>query len=276
MHIGIPSLCGLMVRADISIGAGGTASWERTCVGLPCIVLQAARNQRQVMNLLTVAGVARCLDSKDKEEAVRFIQKQLLELQNDTESLTLMSQSCSEIGDGRGLARIASAIQGPKNEVNLRSARGSDMWLYYWWANEKEVRQKSFSTKMLTMESHRNWFYRNLESSKTLMCILEDYEELPIGQIRFEREETYRSRAKVSFSLDHMARGRGLGQKLLKMGLIELQRRWGEGIEVYGEVIENNKASCRAFIKTGFNEVGSLKDDVRSFKQMTVEIKRSY
>ena len=36
----------LMSQADLAIGAGGTATWERCCLGLPALVLSAADNQK--------------------------------------------------------------------------------------------------------------------------------------------------------------------------------------------------------------------------------------
>lgn len=44
-HQNLPSLASLMVRADLTIGAGGAATWERMSVGLPSIVISIANNQ---------------------------------------------------------------------------------------------------------------------------------------------------------------------------------------------------------------------------------------
>jgi len=41
----LPSLAGLITRADLAIGAGGTTTWERICLKLPSITLIAAENQ---------------------------------------------------------------------------------------------------------------------------------------------------------------------------------------------------------------------------------------
>ena len=42
LHDPMNSLIGLMVRSDIAIGAGGTSTWERACLGLPAIVTTVA------------------------------------------------------------------------------------------------------------------------------------------------------------------------------------------------------------------------------------------
>ena len=45
LHDPMNSLIGLVVRSDIAIGAGGTSTWERACLGLPAIVTTVADNQ---------------------------------------------------------------------------------------------------------------------------------------------------------------------------------------------------------------------------------------
>ena len=40
-----PHLADLMAQADLAIGAGGTTTWERLCLGLPSLVVSIAENQ---------------------------------------------------------------------------------------------------------------------------------------------------------------------------------------------------------------------------------------
>ena len=46
-----------MAKADLAIGAGGSATWERCCLGLPSIILIVADNQSQAVFDLEQAGV---------------------------------------------------------------------------------------------------------------------------------------------------------------------------------------------------------------------------
>ncbi|MFM8275845.1 MAG: UDP-2,4-diacetamido-2,4,6-trideoxy-beta-L-altropyranose hydrolase, partial [Cyanobium sp.] len=58
LYNGLPSLAGLMLRADLAIGAAGTASWERAALALPTLVTPVADNQRQGAQALADAGAA--------------------------------------------------------------------------------------------------------------------------------------------------------------------------------------------------------------------------
>ena len=44
-HCQVGNMASLMADADLFIGAGGTSSWERCCIGLPALVIATADNQ---------------------------------------------------------------------------------------------------------------------------------------------------------------------------------------------------------------------------------------
>jgi UDP-2,4-diacetamido-2,4,6-trideoxy-beta-L-altropyranose hydrolase len=267
LHVGLPSLAGLMAQADLAIGAAGSSSWERTSLGLPCLLVPVAENQRQGALALEAASVARSFSLRSEQEMVSALQEALLELQDEPDSLRAMSQACLHLGDGRGLSRVVAAMMGPMFGFRLRPAQAADQWLYHWWASDPEVRRQSFHCDPISMEQHGSWFEGRLLSPLALLRVLEDGDGLPLGQIRFERDAETDSRAVISFSLDRLARGRGLALKLLQLGLFELARCWGSNYEAYGEVRAGNEASCRAFLRAEFIEGPPPKQNVRCFSR---------
>ncbi|WP_243297590.1 UDP-2,4-diacetamido-2,4,6-trideoxy-beta-L-altropyranose hydrolase [Bacillus litorisediminis] len=56
----------LMVKADLAIGAGGTATWERLFVGLPAITIITAENQENILTALHEAGAVWNLGKSSK------------------------------------------------------------------------------------------------------------------------------------------------------------------------------------------------------------------
>ena len=48
LHDPLPSLAGLIARADLAIGGGGATTWERASLGLPSLVVALAANQLPV------------------------------------------------------------------------------------------------------------------------------------------------------------------------------------------------------------------------------------
>lgn len=269
LHISLPCLAGLMARADLALGAAGSTSWERACLGLPSLLVPVAENQQQSAQALEAAGVARCLDLTAAKDPVKAMEAPLLKLLESPEGLQAMSEACLLLGDGRGLARVVFALAGPAKGLRLRKAKPADLWLYHWWANDPVVRGQSFKNEPIPLKQHQQWFTDRLSSRLALLRVLEDGDGLPIGQIRFDRETEDQPRAVVSLSLDNLARGRGLAPQLLELGIEELARCWGSGCQAYGEIRSDNLASCHTFLRAGFREGTPPRPGVRCFARWT-------
>jgi UDP-2,4-diacetamido-2,4,6-trideoxy-beta-L-altropyranose hydrolase len=52
----VSNMASLMAKADLSLGAGGTSTWERCYLALPSIVIVVAKNQEKVATALEDAG----------------------------------------------------------------------------------------------------------------------------------------------------------------------------------------------------------------------------
>ncbi len=76
----LPTLAYLMNEADIAIGAGGTTNWERSCLGLPTLVITIADNQIKTCNHLSkknyieLIGAAQTVELKDIVSSIKKIQ----------------------------------------------------------------------------------------------------------------------------------------------------------------------------------------------------------
>ena len=55
-HCQVDNMAELICKADLSIGAGGTATWERCYLGLPAIVIATADNQLELSHAVSQRG----------------------------------------------------------------------------------------------------------------------------------------------------------------------------------------------------------------------------
>ena len=265
LHVGIPSLAGLVHTADLAIGAAGVHSWERACLGLPALALPVADNQYNLLEALTAAGAVEPLSRDLGVLTVESVTAAVIRLIVDTSRLAAMSLAASRLVDGDGVKRILTAVLGVNGSMRLRPAECSDLELYFWWVNDPAVRQSSLQSSGVTLDSHSQWFIARLASDDVLMRVLMDEKGLPLGQIRFERSSPQATSAVISFSLDQLARGQGVAQELLSLGLDELWRAWGKSIDAVAQVKSSNSASSRMFLRAGFEEQASTMSNVRSF-----------
>jgi UDP-2,4-diacetamido-2,4,6-trideoxy-beta-L-altropyranose hydrolase len=102
---GTTQMARLMHDADLAIGAGGTTSWERCCLGLPSIVLVLAKNQAGVAASLERAGAALAVHETGGFSQV--LGQHIVAL-TAPGALSNMVVNAAQITDGRGADRIAA------------------------------------------------------------------------------------------------------------------------------------------------------------------------
>lgn len=98
-----------MCHADFSIGAAGSTSWERCCMGLPSITVAIAENQLSIARSLSCVGACLLLEtSRVKEDLPALIELYA----RDADERLRLARNASEICDGRGVERVVSALMG--------------------------------------------------------------------------------------------------------------------------------------------------------------------
>ena len=93
-----------MADSDLAIGAAGSTSWERCCLGLPTIMLLLAENQTKVAQELELAGAVKLLKSQD--QVLTELPFLLDSLVSSPSLRQAMSMTAAGIVDGGGVARI--------------------------------------------------------------------------------------------------------------------------------------------------------------------------
>lgn len=109
VHKGLPSLAGLMMRADLMVSGGGTTTWERMCLGLPAIVITIADNQVEINRALMAAGYIDLLGSKD-EVSYESISEALISRLASPEVLIQMGARSQNLVRGPGFEAIYKCL----------------------------------------------------------------------------------------------------------------------------------------------------------------------
>lgn len=107
IHAHTEHMARLMAENDLAIGAGGTTTWERCCLGLPSLTATLAENQAGTTLAVAAHGAqvalgkAEELDSGDYAEAIARL---------ESADLLRMSRSGMDLVDGMGCSRVAAGI----------------------------------------------------------------------------------------------------------------------------------------------------------------------
>ncbi|MFC5700867.1 UDP-2,4-diacetamido-2,4,6-trideoxy-beta-L-altropyranose hydrolase [Cohnella faecalis] len=95
-HCQIDYMSELMAKADLAIGAGGSATWERCYLGLPALVVTTAANQVEVTEAVSRAGALIYLGHFEQVSA-QTIFDALLVLLSRLEEVSGMSRKALEL-----------------------------------------------------------------------------------------------------------------------------------------------------------------------------------
>jgi len=97
-----------MVDSDLAIGAAGSTSWERCCLGLPTALLVLAENQQPSARALGEAGAVRLIGGP--QDIAQRLPGILAEF-SDMRVLHAASDMASRVCDGAGAGRVADLMK---------------------------------------------------------------------------------------------------------------------------------------------------------------------
>lgn len=105
--VGVSNMAQLMVSSDLAIGAAGSTSWERCCMGLPTIQIVLAQNQELIAHALSNVGAAFMLRSEEITEQLPKIINAITE----PNRMRTMAKVCSFVTQGRGAILVSDYMK---------------------------------------------------------------------------------------------------------------------------------------------------------------------
>lgn len=251
--VDLPNLAEFFSRHDLQIGAGGSASWERCCVGVPSISVVAAANQLAVTPALDVIGVTMAASmSEDNiilaEKPIARLEQVLLGLLSDPCTRQKLGTKAQSLVDGFGSRRAAVCLY--SGDMLIRPATIGDAELLFRWRNHPSTRKASLDTAELAYTNHLAWFERSLEAKKDRFLFVAMLGTLAVGSIRFDRisELVF----EVSLYLDPDLHGLGLGKEMLIAGETQMLAVQQQPFRINATVLSENLTSAAMFLRCGY------------------------
>jgi UDP-2,4-diacetamido-2,4,6-trideoxy-beta-L-altropyranose hydrolase len=109
LHVQTAAVAALMSRADLAIGAAGSSSWERCCLGLPTICIGQATHQVEMAKGLQMRGAIVNLGDA-ANVSVENLYETVASLIDQPERLASLSAAASELVDGKGAERVCQRL----------------------------------------------------------------------------------------------------------------------------------------------------------------------
>lgn len=243
-HVQTSRMAELMAEADMAIGAGGTATWERCCLGLPAMSLCVAENQRKQLSDAAEVGLLYSISCKDNVvDAICSHTKALLE---NPALLKLISRNEMNLVDGRGVARIVNVMG--ITEVKIRRANEQDSRKLFDWRNHPSIRAVSRNDALISWEDHQRWF-ASVIANPDRELLIGTIDDQPIGVVRFDKEGDV---AEISIYLVPEGGFNGQGHNLLLAAEQWLKNSRSDITRIRAGVLGENEASKNLFLGANY------------------------
>lgn len=108
-HVQTDKMAELMAAADLAIGAGGSATWERCCLGLPALLVALADNQIYIAKALDLLGACIYIDTA-KTTGVPIMRNAIASLLSTQGQIIALSKKAYSLVDGLGVDRVCQEM----------------------------------------------------------------------------------------------------------------------------------------------------------------------
>lgn len=246
--VDLPNLAAFFSRHDVQIGAGGGATWERCCVGVPSVLVAFAENQRHVVGEVVALGLAAGVDSIDEIGIARALQS----LIGDAPRRKRMAQAGPALVDGLGCLRVALALSG--NTVALRDAVKDDAEKVFEWRNAESTRRYFRDPSPIDLSSHIDWWQRTLTQPDRCLLIgaVAGHD---VGVVRLDFNG--KAEAEVSIYVAPEMTGLGLGVALLRATTAWVEQKLHSVSRLRADIDPENRQSAHAFKTAGYSQDSS-------------------
>jgi UDP-2,4-diacetamido-2,4,6-trideoxy-beta-L-altropyranose hydrolase len=238
-HVQTERMGELIAAADLAIGAGGTMSWERCCLGLPTLTLCVADNQKHLVEDAALNGLLYAPAMNLRGNAP--LTQHLLALMDNPLLLRAISQNGLRAVDGRGVQRVLRSIG--CCYVTIRVATPADSGKILLWRNHAAIRAVSRDANPIERSDHEAWLKSVLADPDRLLLVGERKGE-DIGVVRFDIRD---GEAEVSIYLAPDIKETGIGTELLFAAEHWLVDRRQDVRTIRAEVLHNNQRSHSLF-----------------------------
>jgi len=254
VHHALSDMTSLYASMDLCVGAAGSSSWERCCLGLPTVNVVMADNQRTVHANLVAAGAVvdgGRLDQIGVARATRELQQLLV----DDAARRRLSLAARTVVDGFGTWRVKGALLGPllgEGEVRLRDVRLEDSERLHDWQCFPGTRRFAVDPSIPSRQAHDRWMGRRVVQPGFHIA---EICGVAVGMLRLDPSvhepvppvQGGSVAATVSIVIAPGLHGIGIGRRVLEA----LQFHYRERI-ILARVLSGNIASRRLFERSGF------------------------
>lgn len=254
----VENMAQFMSGYDIAIGAPGSTSWERACLGIPSIIIALADNQLTICKKLADIGAAISVDIDLIDKSLKRAYLRLLADYNQMKGVNL------KLCDGLGVNRIMDSIQTIfESSLQLRFATLDDMQQVFEWQCAPQTRRYALNKDIPSLSEHQDWMTRKISSDVDYFYIIElkfgtKVSSNSVGVVRLDLASNNTYTISIFITPAHF--GKGIAKQALA-----LLDRLHPSIVIEARVLKENLASQALFSRAGY-----MKTDEENYTRQPV------
>jgi UDP-2,4-diacetamido-2,4,6-trideoxy-beta-L-altropyranose hydrolase len=247
----LADMAGCLAEVDLVIGAPGISTWERSCLGLPSLLIGIAENQRANAAIVEKSGagfLAGFLTDTPRADVAEELGRRIDRLIAEPAQLRSLGDAAAALCDGRGVQRAVAALLAPRElkdgqSLGLRLAEATDEQCLLDWQAAPATRRYALNPKIPSASEHHAWLQAKLASDRDWFLIGE-VDGAPVGFVRLDwmGEDKGRPQYLISIATAPGQYGKGIGRALLRAA-----RDLAPGGHFYAKVLAENAASVALF-----------------------------
>ena len=278
--VNVTNMAQLMANADLAIGAAGSTTWERCCLGLPMVLIVLADNQQVIAKALADKNVVKVVtDMATLDEQLPCLLSEL------ADNYKKFSHQSAKLVDGQGAKRVAHWIEFAQKfqHCQVRQATQADTQMIWQWRNHIDVRRWMFGQDEIALADHDKWYRKQLDHANVHLLVFETdgskggepmglvnvtqimvdkYQTLQLANTHASNPNSSRQNEKTAswgfYLSPNSAKGQGLGFALGVLAIAQIFNTTDIG-KITAQVLAYNTASLALHRKLGFSETGVLK-----------------
>lgn len=108
-YCNVDNMAQMLARSDLAIGAGGSTTWERCCLGVPSLVLSIADNQKAIATECYKVGACNYLGDSNNATSLQ-VANEINKMLHNPELLLNYGQKAVDLVDCKGVLRVGKIL----------------------------------------------------------------------------------------------------------------------------------------------------------------------
>ena len=243
VKIDVTNMAEIMSNSDLSIGAAGTTTWERCCVGLPCIQLVIADNQITIADALSANNAVRAIRKP------LDIKKSIVDILPKLNKISLIASLMTQGGGAKVVVDAMISKYIPDEEVKLVPVTTDDSDFIY---SLQTIRTRKYFRNAIvpSQKEHQAWYQKIINNSDAIIFLI-SIKGKNVGMLRIDGL-IFNDEIEVSVIVMETFSGQGYAKSAVQKLLAFLTNRTIKSI-----IHKENIASKRLFENIGFIKIDS-------------------